>query len=142
MMTRPDQALQECIAEVRAGAKELPTGPGEDWDITDEQINVHYGRFAKIFADRWVNDQGEARWQAGKNKPKRMARYIGILARFHAEAWQSMEIRDEDLQFGLDTVSTNCKGLMAAGKISIKQMWCTEGNIATADAVPEDAATR
>ena len=123
----PESALDRCVKEVRDGAHQLPKlEPGDDWDISDALIGDgsvgHYREFLVNFSNRFL-EYGKGRWRNDRDRAIRMGRYIGIMARFFAEADKRDRITVKDLDDAIAFVSGHCK-LLRKGTPAIREIWC------------------
>jgi len=124
-----DDALNHCVDEMRKGADKLGKLHDDDnWGIrpgfVGDLTKGRYKRFLEIFRDRFEKHPdgpkgGQEKWEHDREQVSRMAEYIGILARFYAEAQLRHEITEEDLDKAIATVGVAC-----AQTLKPLDVWC------------------
>jgi hypothetical protein len=98
--TTVDQAMDECVAEVEAGAKDL------GFAIAAGAMPVLRGRFKSQFEK--VLNGTKCTWDEIGNDVRRMARYLGAFAARNAFAMQEVEVSKESLFDAARFVQKTC----------------------------------
>jgi hypothetical protein len=124
----PEDALKVCIREMRDGAKDAPHNHTST-DIKDTLVEDHKGPIRDAFF-RNFKDHGPKKWEEDRDNVLRMARYIGILAVFFAEANHKNQIGEEELLRALALVNVECKNLAdalrrAQDPSDKREVWCS-----------------
>jgi hypothetical protein len=102
--------MDECVAEVEAGAKDL------GFAIAGGAMPVHRGRFKSQF-EKVLNGK-KCTWDEIGNDVRRMARYLGAFVARNAFAVQEVEVSKEGSSTPLGSCRRHARSAVSAGVVA------------------------